>query len=970
MSEELKVDVLLVLYAKPRGVALTDFPRAFRELHGRELDLSQFGTSVGHLADAMVELVERRVAGGREKLFARGFGPSQGHPSGASGPAPYGGGPNRLQMPEPDGPAPIPARPSAPASAWVPGPRPAPSGSLPRGPGRERAPDRACRNGPEEACVGRWPPAQLFTLPAIPQIQVAPFPKYMQPILLLPANPLGRGQPQWLPVLLQDPAARLIQPPDWQALKSPPLLSTAGRAGQSTGGRRQAKRPEAASGPQASPQTHAVGPADGKAGEGGQALTYSQVLKSSVEGRQRGTAAGVVRQTLGATGPARSPALDSEEWPDPASCRRTGSVPRAWAEGGQSPGQAEDRERTQRMRSPSVEPARVNGEQTGADAKMGDAVSWCHARDGGEFAEWLLHVLKTKGFRDGLRSNKLAKLCLKQRGQELAELLVYAGYSSLPDFLADVPEVEMVTSRETQTSFVIRLRCSAERPNDLAPAAPSSSSGGCSSERGPSESRCGGEEPRPRRTPETGPGTASGTVELCQALTVDLLRRYRWGLRVKTLRDCLAQQHGLDLQGLAEGMGYGAVTDFLQEMSGLRLANPQRPTNCRVELESDPAPAAPSSPSVGRSSERGPPESRCGGDETQARRTPETGPGTASGAVDTTPLPPTTGPGHPRPQEPETPQQVRENLARLVQQHPEGLSVFELQRAYSKIYQRPLIPPAYSSIKELLHHIPECVSLEGLGVQTRVYPCSAAQASPGVLQQRTMKDTEQGAIGISLRTAEKEQAAGTGASACRRTDTAGTETVATENRVMEPGVAGPAALGRALASLPSTPSGPRRPPAPAHPCSGLSLAPTPQLGPALPLPSYPEAQWPGPRPAFNPRAQAAAFPQASGSWVPGIRRDSPRHALRQSLSPGHSPRAWASPAPVSQGLRVEHNGGLFARPAAYSGAGSVASPGLRSPWRAGLAYTPPQVLPRGPSNPSPAYYTPYLEDEQKICALL
>ncbi|XP_067878085.1 uncharacterized protein [Heterodontus francisci] len=803
MSEELKVDVLLVLYAKPRGVALTDFPRAFRELHGRELDLSQFGTSVGHLADAMVELVERRVAGGREKLFARGFGPSQGHPSGASGPAPYGGGPNRLQMPEPDGPAPIPARPSAPASAWVPGPRPAPSGSLPRGPGRERAPDRACRNGPEEACVGRWPPAQLFTLPAIPQIQVAPFPKYMQPILLLPANPLGRGQPQWLPVLLQDPAARLIQPPDWQALKSPPLLSTAGRAGQSTGGRRQAKRPEAASGPQASPQTHAVGPADGKAGEGGQALTYSQVLKSSVEGRQRGTAAGVVRQTLGATGPARSPALDSEEWPDPASCRRTGSVPRAWAEGGQSPGQAEDRERTQRMRSPSVEPARVNGEQTGADAKMGDAVSWCHeARDGGEFAEWLLHVLKTKGFRDGLRSNKLAKLCLKQRGQELAELLVYAGYSSLPDFLADVPEVEMVTSRETQTSFVIRLRCSAERPND------------------------------------------------------------------------------------------------------------------------------------------------------------------------TTPLPPTTGPGHPRPQEPETPQQVRENLARLVQQHPEGLSVFELQRAYSKIYQRPLIPPAYSSIKELLHHIPECVSLEGLGVQTRVYPCSAAQASPGVLQQRTMKDTEQGAIGISLRTAEKEQAAGTGASACRRTDTAGTETVATENRVMEPGVAGPAALGRALASLPSTPSGPRRPPAPAHPCSGLSLAPTPQLGPALPLPSYPEAQWPGPRPAFNPRAQAAAFPQASGSWVPGIRRDSPRHALRQSLSPGHSPRAWASPAPVSQGLRVEHNGGLFARPAAYSGAGSVASPGLRSPWRAGLAYTPPQVLPRGPSNPSPAYYTPYLEDEQKICALL
>ncbi|XP_067878084.1 uncharacterized protein [Heterodontus francisci] len=850
MSEELKVDVLLVLYAKPRGVALTDFPRAFRELHGRELDLSQFGTSVGHLADAMVELVERRVAGGREKLFARGFGPSQGHPSGASGPAPYGGGPNRLQMPEPDGPAPIPARPSAPASAWVPGPRPAPSGSLPRGPGRERAPDRACRNGPEEACVGRWPPAQLFTLPAIPQIQVAPFPKYMQPILLLPANPLGRGQPQWLPVLLQDPAARLIQPPDWQALKSPPLLSTAGRAGQSTGGRRQAKRPEAASGPQASPQTHAVGPADGKAGEGGQALTYSQVLKSSVEGRQRGTAAGVVRQTLGATGPARSPALDSEEWPDPASCRRTGSVPRAWAEGGQSPGQAEDRERTQRMRSPSVEPARVNGEQTGADAKMGDAVSWCHeARDGGEFAEWLLHVLKTKGFRDGLRSNKLAKLCLKQRGQELAELLVYAGYSSLPDFLADVPEVEMVTSRETQTSFVIRLRCSAERPNDLAPAAPSSSSGGCSSERGPSESRCGGEEPRPRRTPETGPGTASGTV-------------------------------------------------------------------------------------------------------------------------DTTPLPPTTGPGHPRPQEPETPQQVRENLARLVQQHPEGLSVFELQRAYSKIYQRPLIPPAYSSIKELLHHIPECVSLEGLGVQTRVYPCSAAQASPGVLQQRTMKDTEQGAIGISLRTAEKEQAAGTGASACRRTDTAGTETVATENRVMEPGVAGPAALGRALASLPSTPSGPRRPPAPAHPCSGLSLAPTPQLGPALPLPSYPEAQWPGPRPAFNPRAQAAAFPQASGSWVPGIRRDSPRHALRQSLSPGHSPRAWASPAPVSQGLRVEHNGGLFARPAAYSGAGSVASPGLRSPWRAGLAYTPPQVLPRGPSNPSPAYYTPYLEDEQKICALL
>ncbi|GCC45732.1 hypothetical protein chiPu_0029641, partial [Chiloscyllium punctatum] len=71
MSEELKVDILLVLYANPRGVRPSDLRQAFLSHHGRPLELAP--CALEEVVEEMTaDIVERRMIGGRETLVARG----------------------------------------------------------------------------------------------------------------------------------------------------------------------------------------------------------------------------------------------------------------------------------------------------------------------------------------------------------------------------------------------------------------------------------------------------------------------------------------------------------------------------------------------------------------------------------------------------------------------------------------------------------------------------------------------------------------------------------------------------------------------------------------------------------------------------------------------------------------------------------------------------------------------------------
>ncbi|XP_072106258.1 uncharacterized protein [Mobula birostris] len=76
--------------------------------------------------------------------------------------------------------------------------------------------------------------------------------------------------------------------------------------------------------------------------------------------------------------------------------------------------------------------------------------------------EWLLSVLKTRGYRDGLYTRKLASLCLKQQHMELSAFLSENRYGSLSELLSRVPEVEIVPGCVHHGDYVIRLQAGRE----------------------------------------------------------------------------------------------------------------------------------------------------------------------------------------------------------------------------------------------------------------------------------------------------------------------------------------------------------------------------------------------------------------------------------------------------------------------------------------------------------------------------
>eukprot|EP00061_Rhincodon_typus_P002531 g17822.t1 len=76
MSEELKVDILLVLYANPRGVWLSDLRQAFLRHHGRPLEQTPSALR-DLLEEMMADTIECHVLGGRERLLACGAAQAQ-----------------------------------------------------------------------------------------------------------------------------------------------------------------------------------------------------------------------------------------------------------------------------------------------------------------------------------------------------------------------------------------------------------------------------------------------------------------------------------------------------------------------------------------------------------------------------------------------------------------------------------------------------------------------------------------------------------------------------------------------------------------------------------------------------------------------------------------------------------------------------------------------------------------------------
>ncbi|XP_078393768.1 uncharacterized protein LOC144677601 [Cetorhinus maximus] len=264
------------------------------------------------------------------------------------------------------------------------------------------------------------------------------------------------------------------------------------------------------------------------------------------------------------------------------------------------------------------------------------------------------------------------------------------------------------------------------------------------------------------------------------------------------------------------------------------------------------------------------------------------------------------------PQEAETAQQVLEKVLGLVREHPEGLSVFQLRRAYARTYNRPLNPLGYTTLKELLQRMPDGVCLRGLGVQARVYPYSAVEASQGGLHPSTWMDTGPHSIGLSLGSTETETS-----------DSRGTGSPEAGNRAdegipaREPGPGSPSSFPPLLPHLPD-------------PRSGLPL-PSPWSGPALRLGGCPAS----PGPAYS----------RAGGWAPSVRRAPPTPAAFGQCPGPSAPTPW----------------GLLARPGAPAGLQG----GLGG---ARLAYFAPWGLYH--RRPPAGYLLPQPEEDQKPCSLL
>ncbi|XP_072351059.1 uncharacterized protein, partial [Scyliorhinus torazame] len=268
MSEEVKVGVLLLLQAYPKGILLADLPRAFQELHGCSLDLSSFGHSLGRLVDDMADTLVRQTVGGQQILFPSWPAASESCSDPRKRPGPRSG-PCGLARPEPVRPTPSAAcRRTELGGSPLFGPPPL---GLPRAPvpmWSSASRPQACGQGP------RYPAAH--PVPNRHQPRPAQVPKH--------ARPSGRT-PGPVPPRARRPGPLALE------------------------------RPKPASAP--------GGAAQGEAAPAPRPLTYSQAVKTPWKARPGPAAARGDRPTIKAT----DSTLNANEWPSAIVNRRSGLLP-------------------------------------------------------------------------------------------------------------------------------------------------------------------------------------------------------------------------------------------------------------------------------------------------------------------------------------------------------------------------------------------------------------------------------------------------------------------------------------------------------------------------------------------------------------------------------------------------------------------------------------------------------------------
>ncbi|XP_038237058.1 mucin-7-like isoform X2 [Dermochelys coriacea] len=85
----------------------------------------------------------------------------------------------------------------------------------------------------------------------------------------------------------------------------------------------------------------------------------------------------------------------------------------------------------------------------------------------------------------------------------------------------------------------------------------------------------------------------------------------------------------------------------------------------------------------------------------------------------------------PRPTRPASPQldplmaeraELEQNVARVLRDHPGGISLFRFRQAYGAAYSHPFPLDSTASVKEQLAAMPGAVRVEGCGVQTMLFP--------------------------------------------------------------------------------------------------------------------------------------------------------------------------------------------------------------------------------------------------------
>ncbi|XP_062891402.1 uncharacterized protein LOC134339054 isoform X1 [Mobula hypostoma] len=156
--------------------------------------------------------------------------------------------------------------------------------------------------------------------------------------------------------------------------------------------------------------------------------------------------------------------------------------------------------------------------------------------------EWLLSVLKTRGYRDGLYTRKLASLCLKQQCMELSAFLSENRYGSLDELLSCVPEVEMVPGCVHHGDYVIRLRAGTKLD------------GGADPGRGPSLTKDSPSAHLHHAEPDSSFPQPAASPEVTESIPERvslLLARYPEGLSTFQLRQAYREtyQRGLAVEG-------------------------------------------------------------------------------------------------------------------------------------------------------------------------------------------------------------------------------------------------------------------------------------------------------------------------------------------------------------------------------------------------------------------------------------